>query len=141
MPVMLPTKPPPPPITNFLFHCSGSNNSKLISVPITPRTRQCGTVTGPSDCIAVASVIATSGSLSALSAEQSAPEAEFAPRRLTITSARAVDFVGRAFFIVDSPYERWGMIRRNRNLLPGTKPRGEQSAPRPQYSQRPQEVQ
>ena len=44
---MRPTKPPPPPITNLWFQSSGISSVKWISVPMTPATRQCGTLTVP----------------------------------------------------------------------------------------------
>src|SRR5829696_5766129 len=79
------TKPPPPPIMNLRFHCSGSSRVKRISRPTVPFTLQYGTVivggaasgvagngAGVFAGTATASVIVTSGSCSAFSAAHSA---------------------------------------------------------------------
>ena len=57
--MMEPTKPPPPPITNFPFQVSGNNNSKRVSVPMIPAILQWG-----ANCVSlVTDVIFTSGSI------------------------------------------------------------------------------
>ena len=71
---MLKTNPPPPPITNLRFQSSGISSVNLISLPITPFTRQCGTRTCPvvAAGTGAASVIFTSGSCSVVRLAHSA---------------------------------------------------------------------
>src|SRR3954468_8123113 len=67
-----PTNPPPPPMTNFRFHSSGISSENLISVPITPATRQCASLIPAALAgTATASVILTSGRLNCVNWAQS----------------------------------------------------------------------
>src|SRR4051794_7834930 len=67
-----PTNPPPPPITNLRFHSSGISSENLISVPITPATRQWASLIPAALAgTATASVILTSGRVNCVNWAQS----------------------------------------------------------------------